>query len=192
MSSAHRYAAYTSEVGESFRPIAHPILVRSAYAVSWAYIIGDVAHEGYKAYLRQAHLADASSPSVVAAKPNPSVSNTNSTAPAPSLALQQHRLSPLEDYRVVMTQRAIFQSIASMALPAFTVHSVVRYSGRALKSVKNARIRTWGPVGVCVTYVIPSPFNQIISLSFLPFCVTAAKLSIYVFIITESHWNSQR
>ena len=148
MSSAHRYAAYTSEVGESFRPVAHPILVRSAYAVSWAYIIGDVAYEGYKAYLRQAQLANASSP--MAVKPTAGVSGANSSTPSPSLAIQQHRLSPLEDYRVVMTQRAIFQSIASMALPAFTVHSIVRYSGRALKNVKNTKVRSWGPVGVCI------------------------------------------
>ena len=154
MSSAHRYAAYTSEVGESFRPIAHPILVRSAYAVSWAYIIGDVAHEGYKAYLRQAHLSEASA--------TDSDSKSMSTTASPSsLAIQQqqYRQSPLEDYRVVMTQRAIFQSIASMALPAFTVHSVVRYSGRALKGFKNARIRTWGPVGVCFSIsMIVHPF----------------------------------
>lgn len=30
----------------------------------------------------------------------------------------------LEDYRTVMVQRAVFQSLASMALPAFTIHSV--------------------------------------------------------------------
>ncbi|EGC48604.1 conserved hypothetical protein [Histoplasma capsulatum var. duboisii H88] len=50
--SAHRYVAYTSDIGESFRPVAHPWLVRSAYGISWAYILGDVANEGYKAYLR--------------------------------------------------------------------------------------------------------------------------------------------
>ena len=50
--SAHRYVAYTSDIGESFRPIAHPWLVRSAYTISWTYLLGDVGHEGYKAYLR--------------------------------------------------------------------------------------------------------------------------------------------
>src|ERR1700761_9584260 len=50
--SAHRYVAYTSDIGESFRPIAHPWLIRSAYGISWAYLLGDVGHEGYKAYLR--------------------------------------------------------------------------------------------------------------------------------------------
>ncbi|KFY20952.1 hypothetical protein V493_07596, partial [Pseudogymnoascus sp. VKM F-4281 (FW-2241)] len=48
--SAQRYVAYTSDVGESFRPVAHPNLVRAAYGISWTYLAGDVAHEGYKAY----------------------------------------------------------------------------------------------------------------------------------------------
>ena len=56
----------------------------------------------------------------------------------------------IEDYRAVMAQRAVFQSVASMGLPAFTIHSIVRYSGRALKDAKNARVRTWGPIGVCL------------------------------------------
>ena len=43
-----RYLAFTSDVGEAFRPVAHPFLVRGAYAISWAYCIGDVAFEGYK------------------------------------------------------------------------------------------------------------------------------------------------
>lgn len=47
-----------------------------------------------------------------------------------------------------MVQRAVFQSIASMGLPAFTIHSIVRYSGRALKDAKNTTIRTYGPIGV--------------------------------------------
>lgn len=45
-----RYTAYTSDVGESFRPIIYPKLVTLTYAISWAYVIGDVAYEGYKAH----------------------------------------------------------------------------------------------------------------------------------------------
>jgi hypothetical protein len=48
----------------------------------------------------------------------------------------------------VMLQRGIFQSLARMGLPAFMIHSVVRYSGRAMKNVKNIRVRTWGPIGL--------------------------------------------
>merc|ERR1711939_990653 len=52
MLSAHRYVAYTSDIGESFRPVAHPWLVRGAYGISWAYILGDVGNEGWRAYKR--------------------------------------------------------------------------------------------------------------------------------------------
>ena len=54
----------------------------------------------------------------------------------------------IEDYRVVMAKRAIFQGLASMALPAFTIHSVVKYSGRMLRDSKRVFLRTWAPVGV--------------------------------------------
>ncbi|SCZ93312.1 BZ3500_MvSof-1268-A1-R1_Chr6-2g08602 [Microbotryum saponariae] len=47
-----RYLAYTSDVGESVRPIVNPKMVTGAYGVSWAYLVGDVAYEGYKARLR--------------------------------------------------------------------------------------------------------------------------------------------
>ena len=60
----------------------------------------------------------------------------------------------IEDFRSVMVQRAVFQSIASMGLPAFTIHSIVKYSGKALKDAKNKNIRTYGPIGVCLLLAI--------------------------------------
>jgi mitochondrial fission process protein 1 len=43
-----RYLAYSSDVGEAFRPVVHPLMVRAAYGLSWAYVGLDVAYEGYK------------------------------------------------------------------------------------------------------------------------------------------------
>ena len=68
------------------------------------------------------------------------------------------KVPAIEDYRAVMVQRAVFQSIASMGLPAFTIHSIVRYSGQALKNNKNVRIRTWGPIGLGLAAVPALPF----------------------------------
>lgn len=59
------------------------------------------------------------------------------------------RVPLIEDYRVDMVQRALFQGLASMGLPALTIHTVVRYSGRALKGAKSTFMRTWAPIGVC-------------------------------------------
>ena len=64
------------------------------------------------------------------------------------------RVPMSEDYRAIMAQRAVFQGIASMGLPAFTIHSIVRYSGRALKDAKNVRIRTYGPIGVSLPRIL--------------------------------------
>ena len=166
--SAHRYVAYTSDIGESFRPIAHPILVRSAYAISWAYLLGDVSHEGYKAYLRNRRalvapgeeykdavssvsqeirgmaMGNLSSPLDSSAKAN---SGGNELSPWPNT----REVSLAEDYRMVMAKRAVFQSLASMGLPAFTIHSVVKYSGKMVRGVKVPFVRTWVPIGVSLS-----------------------------------------
>lgn len=38
-----RYTAYTSDVGEAFRPVVDRRLVQAGYAVSWTYVLADVA-----------------------------------------------------------------------------------------------------------------------------------------------------
>lgn len=35
-----------------------------------------------------------------------------------------------------------------MGLPALTIHSIVKYSGRAFKEAKNKNVRTWAPIGL--------------------------------------------
>lgn len=146
--ASQRYIAYTSDIGESFRPVAHPNWVRAAYGISWAYLIGDVGNEGYKAYLRNQHVLH---PEKYVAKEGEGETKTVGPGITEDSKVQQlkpGRVVPIEDYRSVMVQRALFQGIASMGLPAFTIHSIVRYSGQAFKNVKNVRIRTWGPIGV--------------------------------------------
>ncbi|KAL6799831.1 mitochondrial 18 KDa domain-containing protein [Trichoderma sp. SZMC 28012] len=154
--SAHRYVAYTSDIGESFRPVAHPNLVRTAYGISWLYILGDVSHEGYRAYWHNQRILN---PQILLNSHQQRISGlpekeTRNIAPGV--------VPPLEDWRTVMVQRAIFQSVASMGLPAFTIHSMVKYSGKAMKNVKNATLRTWGPIGLGLSVVpfLPSLFDK--------------------------------
>lgn len=151
--SAQRYVAYTSDIGESFRPVAHPYLVRGAYAVSWAYLIGDVSHEGYKAYCRNQKIL---APSTEQYKDATGVSTP---AGSDGSGVHARRIIPaIEDYRAIMAQRAVFQSLASMGLPAFTIHSIVKYSGKALKDAKNPTIRMWGPIGLGLAAVPALPY----------------------------------
>lgn len=49
---AARYLAFTSDVGEAFRPVVNPFIVRFSYGISWAYCIGDVAVEAHRAQQR--------------------------------------------------------------------------------------------------------------------------------------------
>lgn len=203
MLSAHRYVAYTSDIGESFRPIAHPYLVKGAYAVSWLYLTGDVAHEGYKAYIRNQKVLHPEkyldSPTDINKdeKENRDMAATGRATGVVSQVQQlahkatstegvkfggqgsvltggevvPGRIPAIEDYRAVMAQRAIFQAVASMGLPAFTIHSIVRYSGRALKDAKNKTLRTWGPIGVSMPSISSlQPANNVqLGLAAVPF-----------------------
>jgi fission process protein 1 len=130
--------------------------VRGAYGVSWAYILGDVGYEGYKSYWHNQRILN---PKVELSTRQQQILGLDVTAPAPPAP---GVVAPLEDYRTVMLQRGIFQSLASMGLPAFTIHSVVRYSGRAMKDVKNVKVRTWGPIGLGLAVVpfLPAIFDK--------------------------------
>ncbi|KAF3941379.1 hypothetical protein ABW19_dt0205304 [Dactylella cylindrospora] len=150
LSSAHRYVAYTSDIGESFRPVAHPWLVRSAYGVSWLYLTGDVAHESYKAYLRNQEFLHQPPPNLTPNSPESFASGRPANSPT--------RVPLKDDYRVIGVQRAIFQSVASMLFPAVTIHSIVKYSGKAMKDIKNVPLRTWGPIGLGLSIVPALPF----------------------------------
>ena len=133
--------------------------MKAAYGVSWAYLIGDVSHEGYKAYCSNQRTLYPELPRE-AAQAHYNNAQTDITAPptGTEVSLKSGVVAPIDDYRTVMAQRAIFQGIASMGLPAFTIHSIVRYSGRALKDAKNVRIRTYGPIGLGLAAVPALPF----------------------------------
>ena len=47
-----RLIAYTSDVGESFRPVVPRSIVRLAYGVTWAYVGVDVAYNTAEEHLR--------------------------------------------------------------------------------------------------------------------------------------------
>lgn len=147
-----RYAAYTSDISESLRHPAHPNLIRGAYTISWIYMLGDAAHEGHRAYRcnrvvfperRQHSVRDGDDTDARVA----GISGTKSgTTPA------------LEDHRTVAIQRLFFHSLASMALPAFTLHHVVKYTNNMMKSVRSKALRAGGPLGVSLSVMSFFPY----------------------------------
>eukprot|EP00959_Pyramimonas_sp_CCMP1952_P025097 526589-Pyramimonas_sp.AAC.1 len=46
-SSAIRYAAYSSDVGEALRPVLSPRWVNATYGFAVSYVIGDISYHGY-------------------------------------------------------------------------------------------------------------------------------------------------
>ncbi|KAJ7276140.1 mitochondrial 18 KDa protein-domain-containing protein [Mycena haematopus] len=127
-----RYVAYTSDVGEAFRPVVPPWVVSAAYGISWLYLAGDVSYESYKAHRR-----------------------------GPSALEAAHFSEPVR-ISMVAVERATFQSIASMALPALTIHTAVKQAKKAFAKVQNPRIRTWGPTftGLAIVPVLPYLFDH--------------------------------
>jgi len=103
-----------------------------------------VGYEGYKAYLQNQRVKHPGMPGVLSTRSSDARESLATVDGKPEVG----HVPAIEDFRAVMVQRAVFQSIASMGLPAFTIHSIVRYSGRALKDAKNKNIRSYGPIGV--------------------------------------------
>jgi len=101
----------------------------TGYAISWLYLGGDVTYETYKAHRRG---------------PGPLEKATGFS--------ERTRLG------MVAAERATFQAVASMALPALTIHTVVAQSARLFKNVKNPRLRAWGPTGLGLAVVPALPY----------------------------------
>ncbi|KAG8749971.1 hypothetical protein FRC14_000913 [Serendipita sp. 396] len=133
LTASSRYIAYTSDVGEAFRPVVHPRIITAAYGISWLYLAGDVGYESYKAYRR-----------------------------GPSALDVADGFSERTRIGMTAVQRAVFQSIASMALPAFTIHTVVAQSARFWKRATNVRVKAWGPTltGLAVVPALPYLFDH--------------------------------
>lgn len=123
MFSAQRYVAYTSDVGEAFRPVVSPRIVSGAYAISWAYLGYDVFSAGRKAF-------------------------------------QEHHRPLYPDCSLFVAKQATFQSLASMALPAFTIHSTVSLASKVCKKLKI--FQKWGPTaaGMAVLPILPYLFDE--------------------------------
>ncbi|KAK9896245.1 hypothetical protein P389DRAFT_183757 [Cystobasidium minutum MCA 4210] len=132
---ATRYLAYTSDIGEAFRPIVNRRVVSAAYGVSIAYVVGDIGFEGYKAHLdRQERLT----------------------------AGDKESCSASTEIGLRVARRTVFQGLASIVLPAVTIHSAVKYSAPLFLKSQNPRIKGWGPtvVGLAIVPALPVMFDH--------------------------------
>lgn len=153
--ASHRYVAYTSDIGESFRPVAHPYLVKMGYGVSWLYILGDVSYAAWKVK------AKSEGKYIENLKPWDPYPEANPVAARVFKDTHEGRLVDT-DWRLAGLKRGLFQSIASMGLPAFTIHSAVRYSSIMFKNSSIKPLKTYGPVaiGLGIVPLLPYVFDE--------------------------------
>ncbi|CAR22729.1 Mitochondrial 18 kDa protein [Lachancea thermotolerans] len=162
--ASHRYVAYTSDIGESFRPVFSPLLVKLGYGVSWAYILGDVSYTAWVAKLQKE------------GRYREGLKPWDPVPPVDPNMVEKGTLEKLPDWKMVGLERMIFQSVASMGLPAFTIHSTVKYSGKWFNKAfpKNAALRTWGPIGLglsvvpALPYIFDKPIERLLEQVFHP------------------------
>jgi fission process protein 1 len=108
------------------------ITVTAAYGVSWAYLIGDVSFTTYK---------------------------SSQLGPSP---LEAANMSEPTRLSMVAVKRSVFQGLASMALPAFTIHTAVRQATKRLATSPNPALKRWGPtaVGLGIVPALPYLFDE--------------------------------
>lgn len=131
ITSGIRFSAYSSEVGEAFRPVTKPIVIRTLYGISWSYVLGDVGYAGYKAREQYRQLeAESKNPALKAKrvaevaqqKISNKVSEVSGHKASEAHAEGEHhggtKIDPLElsengYIALVATRRAVLQSIIS-------------------------------------------------------------------------------
>lgn len=102
--------------------------VTAAYAISWAYLIGDVSFTTYKA---------------------------KEQGPTPWEAANFSEPTRLG---LVATKRSVFQAVASMGLPALTIHTAVKQASKLFANSANASLKRWGPTAVGISIVPALPY----------------------------------
>lgn len=122
----------------TLRTLADPLAdraVTAAYGISWAYLIGDVGFTTYKA---------------------------RELGPSP---LEAANMSEPTRLAMVAVKRSVFQGVASMALPAFTIHTAVKQTSKALINSKNVTMKRWAPtaVGIGIVPALPYLFDHPVS-----------------------------
>ncbi|OCB84599.1 hypothetical protein A7U60_g8586 [Sanghuangporus baumii] len=152
--AAHRYLAYSSDVGEAFRPVVPRWVVRTAYGVSWAHFRGERAQKDFL----NVELTDDSNLSR-----DVSFETWKAKRRGPN-PLEAATLTEHQRLALAAVKRGTFQVVASMAFPALTIHTLVRYSGRAMSRIPrlSPRTRAWGPtcIGLAAVPFLPYIFDK--------------------------------
>jgi fission process protein 1 len=74
---------------------------------------------------------------------------------------------------MVAVKRSVFQGLASMALPAFTIHTAVKMATKRLANSPNPALKRWAPtaVGLGIVPALPYLFDEPVSIPSFDFYI---------------------
>ncbi|NXW58564.1 MTFP1 protein, partial [Eurystomus gularis] len=152
-----RYLGYANEVGESFRPLVPVPVVWASYGVATAYVTADAIDKGRKA----------ATVSVTPSLPTPQLLPLPTD---PSLSPQAHAQDPAQATRVgvAVVDTFVWQSLASVAIPGFTINRVCAASLALLGALTRwpLPVRRWTTtaLGLATIPLIITPIDRTVDL----------------------------
>ncbi|NWS06074.1 MTFP1 protein, partial [Motacilla alba] len=144
-----RYLGYANEVGESFRPLVPVPVVWASYGVATAYVTADAIDKGRKA-------------AAVSATPlTPGLSIP--ALPLTPVSPQAHAQDPTR-VGVAVVDTFVWQSLASVAIPGFTINRLCAASLALLGSLTRwpLPVRRWTTtaLGLAAIPLIITPIDR--------------------------------
>ncbi|NXS38044.1 MTFP1 protein, partial [Pomatostomus ruficeps] len=145
-----RYLGYANEVGESFRPLVPVPVVWASYAVATAYVTADAIDKGRKA-------------ATVSATPSSPPCRSLPTLPLTPVSPQVHAQDPTR-VGVAVVDTFVWQSLASVAIPGFTINRLCAASLALLGSLTRwpLPVRRWTTtaLGLAAIPLIITPIDR--------------------------------
>ncbi|XP_041575301.2 mitochondrial fission process protein 1 isoform X1 [Taeniopygia guttata] len=145
-----RYLGYANEVGESFRPLVPVPVVWASYGVATAYVTADAIDKGRKA-------------ATVSATPSSPPSLSLPALPLSPVSPQAHTQDPTR-VGVAVVDTFVWQSLASVAIPGFTINRLCAASLALLGSLTRwpLPVRRWTTtaLGLAAIPLIITPIDR--------------------------------
>ncbi|NXB68492.1 MTFP1 protein, partial [Struthidea cinerea] len=145
-----RYLGYANEVGESFRPLVPVPVVWASYGVATAYVTADAIDKGRKA-------------ATVSATPPHPPGRSLLTLPLTPVSPQAHAQDPTR-VGVAVVDTFVWQSLASVAIPGFTINRLCAASLALLGSLTRwpLPVRRWTTtaLGLAAIPLIITPIDR--------------------------------
>ncbi|XP_039417258.1 LOW QUALITY PROTEIN: mitochondrial fission process protein 1 [Corvus cornix cornix] len=145
-----RYLGYANEVGESFRPLVPVPVVWPATVLATAYVTADAIDKGRKA-------------AAVSATPPHPPSHSLLTLPLTPVSPQAHAQDPTR-VGVAVVDTFVWQSLASVAIPGFTINRLCAASLALLGSLTRwpLPVRRWTTtaLGLAAIPLIITPIDR--------------------------------